>query len=555
MRRAARGLALAREVLARRTRTLLRWWRANLQVRVVALTMLLGLVVIVAVQAFLYQRTSVGLVEGRIVTAREDAAMRARDIQARLDSTDQIDVESIRQFTYDLIRAQESQSLEAGREVILTRAIDNLRGPERIPTMWTDVDVGVVPTALRRVLAADPQHQQVQVITVPRGGTNVPAVIVGSRILVPQAGQQELYFVFPLDREDAIMTMMLRTFALGALVLVGLIGLVAYVVTRLVVDPVREAAAVAGRLSSGRLDERMHVSGEDELARLARAFNDMADSLQTQIRRLEDLSRLQQRFVSDVSHELRTPLTTIRMAAEVIHASRGDFAVPVARSTELLASEVDRFDELLAELLEISRYDAGGAVLERSEVDVRDVVDRVVDSCTTLARAKGSTVSVSAQARAYPCEMDTRRVERILRNLLVNALEHGEGRPVEIELADNDRAVGVAVRDHGVGLEPGQAALVFNRFWRADPARNRTTGGTGLGLAIALEDARLHGGWLQAWGRPGAGARFRLTLPRVAGETIEHAPLSLGPDPASPEPASPEPQARVTALPPAAGPR
>ena len=126
--------------------------------------------------------------------------------------------------------------------------------------------------------------------------------------------------------------------------------------------------------------------------------------------------------------------------------------------------------------------------------------------------------------------MDARRVERILRNLLGNALDHGEGRPVVVTISADDRAAAVTVRDHGVGLRPGEAGLVFNRFWRGDPSRSRLTGGSGLGLAISLEDARLHGGWLQAWGERGVGAQFRLTLPRHAGDVLSSSPLPLEPE-------------------------
>ena len=126
-------------------------------------------------------------------------------------------------------------------------------------------------------------------------------------------------------------------------------------------------------------------------------------------------------------------------------------------------------------------------------------------------------------------EADVRRVERIVRNLLTNAIDHAEGSEVTVRLASDGEATALTVRDHGIGLQPGQSAMVFNRFWRADPARARATGGTGLGLAIALEDARLHGGWLQAWGTPGGGAQFRLTLPRRAGDPLTHSPLPLVP--------------------------
>jgi two-component system sensor histidine kinase MtrB len=247
----------------------------------------------------------------------------------------------------------------------------------------------------------------------------------------------------------------------------------------------------------------------------------MAASLQRQISQLEDLSRVQRRFVSDVSHELRTPLTTVRMAADVLHEARDDFDPEVARSAELLQDQLDRFEALLADLLEISRYDAGAAVLEAEAVDVRDIARRVLAACGPLAERKGSDLVLRAPDAPCVAEVDPRRIERVLRNLVSNAIEHGEGRPVEVEVAADGAAVAVGVRDHGVGLRPGEAALVFN------------TGGTGLGLAIALEDARLHGGWLQAWGQPGDGSHFRVTVPRHAHGDLLASPLPLEPPDAS----------------------
>jgi two-component system sensor histidine kinase MtrB len=291
------------------------------------------------------------------------------------------------------------------------------------------------------------------------------------------------------------------------------------------------AARTAERLASGLLEERMTVRGEDELARLATTFNGMADALQRQIRQLEDLSRVQRRFVSDVSHELRTPLTTVRMAADVLHEGRKGYTAAAARSAELLQAELDRFESLLVDLLEISRYDAGAASLDTDDTDVGALVHRVVDQVAGLAANKGSALDLSA-VPAVPvfAEVDHVRVERVLRNLLVNAIDHSEGAPVEISVAGDEHAVAIVVRDHGLGLKPGEAGLVFTRFWRGDPSRARTTGGTGLGLAIALEDVRLHGGWLQAWGEPGVGAAFRMTLPRKAAAAFDVSPLPLRPD-------------------------
>jgi len=335
-----------------------------------------------------------------------------------------------------------------------------------------------------------------------------------------------------MSGEVATIGLVQRTLLLAGLVLVLLLAAVAGIVTRQVVTPVRLAVRTAEQLAAGVLSERLRVRGEDDLARLAVSFNEMADSLQREIGALEDLSRMQRRFTSDVSHELRTPLTTVRMAADMLHASREDFAPAVARSAELLQHEVDRFEALLTDLLEISRYDAGFARLESEPTDLVAVVRRAVDGVAGLAERTGSELVILPAGGSLVAEVDPRRIERVIRNLLGNAADHGSGQPVEIRVAGDDDAVAVTVRDHGIGLRPGESSLVFNRFWRADPSRARQTGGTGLGLSISLEDTRLHGGWLQAWGEPGEGAIFRLTLPRLAGEALSRSPLPLVPEPA-----------------------
>ncbi|HZA05278.1 MAG TPA: HAMP domain-containing sensor histidine kinase, partial [Propionibacteriaceae bacterium] len=218
----------------------------------------------------------------------------------------------------------------------------------------------------------------------------------------------------------------------------------------------------------------------------------------------------------------------VRMAAEVLYEAREDFDPVSARSAELMQTELDRFEALLTDLLEISRFDAGVAVLSTDVVDLNDIVTEVLDANALLASSHGVTITVHSTGEAK-AEVDGRRIERILRNLVVNAIEHSEGKPIEVLVASDQLAVAVAVRDHGVGFEASQAKQVFHRFWRADPARNRTVGGSGLGLAIAMEDANLHGGWLTAWGRPGLGAQFRLTLPRRRGMVLRTSPLPLVP--------------------------
>ncbi|WP_194912159.1 MtrAB system histidine kinase MtrB [Catenulispora rubra] len=361
-------------------------------------------------------------------------------------------------------------------------------------------------------------------------GHKTPGLLYGAAFQLGELGKVQLYYAFPFTTESDALNFDNEMIAIAGAVLVLALAGVAWFVTRLVVTPVRQAAGIAERLADGKFDERMRVRGEDDLARLATSFNTMAGNLQRQIRKLEELSRVQRRFVSDVSHELRTPLTTVRMAADVLHDARDDFSGPTARSAELLQTQLDRFEELLADLLEISRFDAGAAVLDAEPVDLRQLARRVVDSSQVLAERKGSDVRIVAPDRPCVAEIDPRRIERILRNLVVNAIEHSEGRPVLVKVAASAEAVAVAVRDYGVGLKPGESSLVFGRFWRADPARARTTGGTGLGLAISLEDAHLHHGWLQAWGEPGGGSQFRLTLPCTAGMELVRSPIPLEPD-------------------------
>ncbi|MGH3493192.1 MAG: MtrAB system histidine kinase MtrB, partial [Sciscionella sp.] len=388
-----------------------------------------------------------------------------------------------------------------------------------------------IPQGLRQLVREGNRATQIATANTAQG--RITFVMVGASV-VNAPRPLQLYLLFPLTSERNTVGIVQGTLELGGLVLVLLLAGIAYLVTRQVVRPVREAAGIAERFANGHLDERMRVVGEDEVARLAEAYNGMAQSITEQIRKLEEFGGLQRRFTSDVSHELRTPLTTVRMAADVLHASREAFPAGLSRSSELLVDELDRFESLLGDLLEISRLDAGVEELTVEVADLCNLAQAAAESVRGIAGSAGTTIALDPGAAAASAEVDTRRVERILRNLLANAIDHGEGRPVVILVGANENAVAVCVRDYGVGLRPGEAELVFNRFWRADPSRNRRTGGTGLGLAISVEDARLHGGRLEAWGEPGNGAAFRLTLPRVHGGEITEPPLPLPPVDAGP---------------------
>jgi two-component system sensor histidine kinase MtrB len=357
-------------------------------------------------------------------------------------------------------------------------------------------------------------------------GKKFPGFLIGGKLNIPRTGIYEIYYLFKLDAQYQSISVITWTLFFAGFLLVALIGLSTKFLIRQVVAPVQEAAAVAERFTQGDLSSRMVISSEDEMASLGNSFNEMAVSIQQQIDRLENLSMLQQRFVSDVSHELRTPLTTLRMAAEVIYEQKANFDPNIARSSELLINQIDRFELLLSDLLEVSRFDAEAASLGIVSFDLNHLVRKTVDY---LHPSKSALFDISAPIEAVNIEGDPRRIERILRNLISNAIDHGEGNKIEIQIKESENEVSVGVRDYGLGFDENDAPYLFDRFWRADPSRARTSGGTGLGLSIALEDTKLHQGQLLAWGRPNQGAHFVLTLPKQHGNSVQSFPIALEP--------------------------
>ncbi|MGW2509589.1 MtrAB system histidine kinase MtrB [Streptomyces scopuliridis] len=522
-----------------------RLWRRNIQLRVVAATLLMSLGVVLLLGFVVIGQVRNGLLEakekaaqsqaaGGFTVAKEKADAPAAPGAREGDGTNGRSGRNSVNWRSDLVEQLASGGPGAFNVVALSPDAADAVSTSRAPRVSGGVDFASVPADLRTAVAqgtgAFQTYAQIQYTGATEAREPEPGLIIGKRLNDVDRNAYELYYIFPLTQEEQSLNLVKGTLATAGLFVVVLLGAIAWLVVRQVVTPVRMAAGIAERLSTGRLQERMKVTGEDDIARLGEAFNKMAQNLQLKIQQLEELSRMQRRFVSDVSHELRTPLTTVRMAADVIHEARSDFDPVTARSAELLGDQLDRFESLLSDLLEISRFDAGAAALEAEPIDLREVVRRVIGGAEPLAERKGSRIRVLGDEQPVVAEADARRVERVLRNLVVNAVEHGEGRDVVVRLGAAGGAVAIAVRDYGVGLKPGEATRVFNRFWRADPARARTTGGTGLGLSIAVEDARLHGGWLQAWGEPGGGSQFRLTLPRTADEALRGSPIPLEPE-------------------------
>jgi two-component system sensor histidine kinase MtrB len=520
-------------------------WRSSLQLRVAATTFLLSGVVVALLGLYLQQRLTDGLLSAKVTAALTELDAGVTKADATLGSayaSDPAETETIVDSLFeDLKRATPTGLYDVA--LITTSSTEN----GRISGEISDTSIPA------RLTASVGEGNKAYAYAPLRylDGHTVEGLIAGGPVISTGVGPYQLYYFFPLDQEEATIALVRRVLlTVGAMLVVLVVG-VAALVTHQVVTPVRQAARSAQRFATGLLEERMRVRGSDELAQLATSFNAMAASLQSHLQRLESLSRLQRRFVADVSHELRTPLTTVRMAADMLHQSRSQFDPEVARSAELLQTQLNRFELLLADLLEISRHDAGAVELDTEPVELQQLVRQVVDDVRVLAERRACDVVLDLPGDPVVVDADARRLGRVLRNLLGNALEHGAGQPVEVSLRAGDGCAAVSVRDRGPGLRPGEAGLVFNRFWRADPARSRHTGGTGLGLSIALEDTRLHGGWLQAWGEPGRGAVFRMTVPLRVGASFAASPLPLDPtetESTQTAPAAPQPRDPVAAV-------
>ena len=482
------------------------------------------------VGAYLSNQIANNLFQERLTQAESETRYNVKQVQDTFDGAQVTDQSSVITLVSDTLSAVEGRGSVIQRRYVF-EAMPNQTKPRNrwVESRASDqLTVSVIPADLRKAVQESGKDQYWASTVIPVGTEDRPGIAVGNKVTF-NGTVYELYLIYDLNTAQQTLNEIQSVLWAGGAVLVLLIGAVAWYVTRNVVSPVSHAAMVSEKLAAGQLQERMVVRGEDEVARLGASFNHMAASLQEQITQLATLSQMQQRFVSDVSHELRTPLTTVRMAAEVLYDARDDFDPINKRSAELLYNQVERFQSLLSDLLEISRFDAGVAMLDAEPEDLLQVIAHVLEGAAPVAAEYGSEIIYTAPAGAMVVEMDARRIDRILRNLILNAVEHGEGKPVTVTVAANETAVGVAVRDHGIGMDQAQAARVFDRFWRADPARARTTGGSGLGLSIAMEDTKLHHGWLQAWGRKGDGANFRLTLPLRQDLEIAESPVQLEP--------------------------
>jgi len=484
--------------------------------------------VIAVVGSVLYTKISNGVYREKANAAVSEAQSLSDYTQSQLDATRYRTDISLNKVISGIFKASEVSPTTSVRETIMLATPPTAKIATTYQGSSNKVALSTIPETFRAQVRKNffSQSVRVKIKYTDRPGVAIDAIAVGRVVGIPTNSIYEIYYLFPLTQQHQLVSL-IRGWMLGTgFALILMIGLITWYVVRKVVLPVREVAEIAEKLTEGDLGRRLVIRSEDEMGRLAVSFNEMALSMQQQISRLENLSRLQQRFVSDVSHELRTPLTTIRMASQILYDSRGSLDQAASRSAELLISQTERFETLLTDLLEVSRFDARAAILETRDVDLKEIVLRTIDTLQASEINGFSFVATDAQYRAL---VDDRRVERIVRNLISNAIDHSEDKGVVITLAQTDHEVAIGVRDYGIGFTDRDADRLFDRFWRADPSRSRVRGGTGLGLAIALDDARLHQGTLKAWGRPAYGANFVVTLPKSPGIPMTSEPISVIP--------------------------
>jgi len=375
------------------------------------------------------------------------------------------------------------------------------------------LDPRVIPPELRRAVAGgELVWQRVM-------WQDAPFLIIGTPLLIVEPDRTtrvsgiEVYSARSLLPEQLSIDELAASAWLTGGAALAFAVVLALLATRGVLRPVRELGRAARLLGEGELRTRIAVRGSDELAEVARTFNNTAAELERHVKQLREMEADARRFVADVSHELRTPLAALTAVADVLDEEADRLPEPAGRAARLVSQETLNLTGLVNDLIEISRFDSGVAALVLNEVDVAELV-------RSTLRARGWSEQVRTELpRAVTARLDPRRVDVILANLVGNALRHGEP-PVSVRLSADPHWITLQVRDHGPGLDEAVLPHVFDRFYKANMARARSEG-SGLGLAIARENARLHRGDLTVTNAPDGGATFTLRLPHRAPDPDE----------------------------------
>jgi signal transduction histidine kinase len=350
-----------------------------------------------------------------------------------------------------------------------------------------------VPADLRRLVRSGKLAYQRETVA----GTHY--VIVGG----PAGSETELYFFFSEENLWHELAQLRNILLAGVAILVLAGGLVGAFVARRTLRPVARASTAARSLAEGLLETRLPVTGRDEFGAWAQAFNEMAAALESKISALSAAQARERRFTADVAHELRTPLTALVGEASLLEDHLDAMPPSSRRPAELLITDVGRLRRLVEDLMEISRFDAGRESVQAENVDLGSLTAGAI-------RSRGWEGSVRLDTEDVVLTSDPRRLERIVANLVGNALDHG-GHGVAVRVGRDGTGAFVEVVDRGPGIPPEHLPHLFERFYKTDAARSGR--GTGLGLAIAQENARLLGGEIDVWSEIGEGSRFTLRLP------------------------------------------
>ncbi|MCH4158990.1 MAG: MtrAB system histidine kinase MtrB [Bifidobacterium minimum] len=460
-------------------------------------------------------------------------------VSVRTSLLDQVTSEARNDFSHQALRAQrEIAASDSSQNVQYQRVVNDIAadiqsdGAQNLVGvfMWSRsasineiIPVSTAPTYASLISDdfrtwTDSQENGTMVyqsIGLPRGtGADVPGMVIGTVLDFGSVGDLEFFGLYSYQSEQESLNHIQLGLIAICVSLSMAIGLMMWLVIRSITDPVKRIAQVAQTLACGDLTAHAIIDRNDEIGTLQRSFNDMVAVLKQKIDALEESEASQKRFVSDVSHELRTPVTTMRMAADLLESRKTGFDPSTRRTVELLSGQIARFQSMLVDLLEMSRYDSGHADVEVMETDIRESLRTALGEVSDIARVKGVTIHLGIPSTAVVAMVDPRRIVRIVRNLLANAIDFAQGNPVDVTISATVRVVVISVRDHGTGMTQRQVTHVFDRFWRGDPSRSRTTGGTGLGMSIALADARLHHGDIHVRSQEGVGTWFLVLLPR-----------------------------------------
>ncbi|MCX4967887.1 HAMP domain-containing histidine kinase [Streptomyces sp. NBC_00654] len=464
----------------------------GLRTRLVIAFLLVAAVSAVTTAALTYREARSAVLE----RAQDTAVASFREEVERFVPSLPLDPDSLRWYLYDIAARAKPHPWIVFAEYGSLRASSGDRPVS-----------GVLTAELRRTVLTSPHGSFERVVKDGKAyltiGMPVMTRVVAGGGAVPSG--LVLFAVMPMTNEEVDIDALVTAARHGALpgLVVALVP--ALLAARSVLRPVRELRRAANSMGGGQLDTRIPVHGRDEMADLARTFNESAARLERSVQELRDAGTRARRFASDVSHELRTPLAAMLAVTDVVDEDAGTLAPDTARAVRLISAETGKLAVLVEDLMEISRFDARAAELNADEVDAAEAVRRTLSDRQWLGRVRAELPD------GLRIRLDPRRFDVIVANLVGNALRHG-AEPVTVRLSARGGVLITEVHDSGSGIAPDALPHIFDRFYKADAARSRSIG-SGLGLAITEENVQLHGGTIRADNAPGGGALFTVELP------------------------------------------